>query len=448
MTQIGALFLIPPAEPVQMADGQYYVRSPAQTGRDWPGRILAVVLSGIVVLSPLPGGSNSAVLWMLWTGLIGLTGVFYLQAGRSHQLDLLPNIRILIWLGVCFVVYSAWQGMRLGFGPASVAPDAALLAAIRAGGYIGFFYLFLLAAQDRRRAKAIGLSLFFAIGLHAIFALIDLNLREMSDSLAAAGPYAGAATGGFVSKNSFATFLGLGLVLGLSMLRHLPTRRRGATLPIMERVAIYLCLLVITVALVNTHSRLGMTATIVGAILAQSLGRPLQWRAVLTLAMVAIAGVAVFGRDLLEQTSGLAQSATTRLDLYRQVQTMIAERPIFGFGNDSFSLAFQRFHAPPVTAEFVWDRAHSTYLTLWAELGLAFGSVPILCGALAAIALLQVVIERRHGRTLAVAGLAALGLSGFHSLADFSLEIQANMFCLLAIVALGLGQNAFRKETE
>jgi membrane protein implicated in regulation of membrane protease activity len=40
---------------------------------------------------------------------------------------------------------------------------------------------------------------------------------------------------------------------------------------------------------------------------------------------------------------------------------------------------------------------------------------------------------------LALAGVGALVLCGLHSTIDFSLEIQANMFVLLSIVALGLG---------
>jgi O-antigen ligase len=113
---------------------------------------------------------------------------------------------------------------------------------------------------------------------------------------------------------------------------------------------------------------------------------------------------------------------------------MIAARPLTGFGADSFPLAYEIFHRPPVPADLVWDRAHSTYLTLWAESGLVFGSLPPLAGALA----LALLWPRRQA-PLAAAAIAALCLSGLHSLVDFSLEIPANLYLLLAVTGLGLG---------
>jgi O-antigen ligase len=99
------------------------------------------------------------------------------------------------------------------------------------------------------------------------------------------------------------------------------------------------------------------------------------------------------------------------------------------------------FHAPPVTANFVWQHAHSTYLTSWAEAGVVFGSLPMVAGALAMAALWRKAHAPLPGRSMALAGLGALLLVAIHSLVDFSLEIQANMFMLLALVALGLGND-------
>ena len=117
---------------------------------------------------------------------------------------------------------------------------------------------------------------------------------------------------------------------------------------------------------------------------------------------------------------------------------MIKTHPLTGFGFDSFPLAFEMFHQPPVTAGFVWDKAHSTYLTVWTEAGLLFGSLPPLAGALALVALWS--IARAPMRILRWRVSGRWSLCGLqHSTVDFSLEIQANMFVLLAIVALGLG---------
>lgn len=87
----------------------------------------------------------------------------------------------------------------------------------------------------------------------------------------------------------------------------------------------------------------------------------------------------------------------------------------------------------------VWEKAHSNYLSLWAEAGLVAGSLPLLAGLIAAAALARHALSRRPGHALAIAGLGALALAALHSTVDFSLEIQANLFLLAALVALGLG---------
>lgn len=42
------------------------------------------------------------------------------------------------------------------------------------------------------------------------------------------------------------------------------------------------------------------------------------------------------------------------------------------------------------------------------------------------------------GSGLTVAAIAALVVAGLHSTVDFGMEIQANMFLLLSLVALGM----------
>ena len=74
------------------------------------------------------------------------------------------------------------------------------------------------------------------------------------------------------------------------------------------------------------------------------------------------------------------------------------------------------------------------------------GSVPLIAGTIAFFALIRIARSGRSGRAMARAGAGALVLAGLHSLVDFSLEIQANVFLLLGLVALGLGPAQPRKE--
>ena len=146
-------------------------------------------------------------------------------------------------------------------------------------------------------------------------------------------------------------------------------------------------------------------------------------------------GLLVYGQGLLERLGSVENAADIRMELYGQVIQMIASRPYLGYGGGAFELAYPLFHTPPVSPDLVWDRAHNTYLTLWAELGLIAGSIPILLLLLAgwriAIGLRQV----RSDWTAKVAALGVLTAGALHSLVDFSLEIEAVTFAFVAIVA-------------
>ena len=71
-------------------------------------------------------------------------------------------------------------------------------------------------------------------------------------------------------------------------------------------------------------------------------------------------------------------------------------------------------------------------------MGLVIGSIPpLLCAVVLAVTILRV---RRAGRdfALGIVGIGVIALAGLHSLVDFSLEIAANVYLFLALVALGL----------
>ncbi len=271
--------------------------------------------------------------------------------------------------------------------------------------------------------------------------MISLNLLGDIQLLGAKTAYLGDATGTFIGRSAFATFLGMGLVLGLALLLIEPShaRRKKTTDERLQRAIKCICLMIILIALISTQSRMGIASSLMAVFAsilpwARSRRRISVWSA-----GIFIVVLAYYGEGLSERVTHLAQSSSTRIELYAHVLEMIRMRPLFGFGLDSFPLAYEMFHALPVAAGFVWDRAHSTYLTLWAEAGIIAGSAPPLAGLVAARRLWRIAKEPCPGGSMATAGFAALLLCGLHALFDFSLEIQANTFLLLALVALGLG---------
>ena len=392
---------------------------------------IATCLVALVLFTAIPAGGTPPLVWVvvaMAVGGLGICAAMGLPTARkpaSHGILAL----LLVGLAVCgFAVVQAGLAhvplaprpiilpdrtlmLRVG----SLSPDATLIATLRVASALGFWWLMVSVSGRPERAQRIAQALFAGIVAQSVWALMLLA----SDRASA---YPGSAVGSFVGRNALATHLGMGLVLGLALIR------RGR-----PSLVLWLGLAAIAVALFSTQSRLGLAAAGVAALVVVALRRP-DWRTGLTLAFAAIASAGLLGQGVAERAVWLAPARDARVELYAQVWQMIAARPLTGFGLDSFPLAFEIFHRPPVPTEPVWDRAHSTYLTLWAESGLLVGSLPPLAGVLALAMLL-----RRRDNPMAVAAIAALVLAGLHSLADFSLEIPANLFLLLALVGLGLG---------
>ncbi len=453
MTKRPEIFTVPPVEGNNIPFSPPRIRVLRRARRIWPETLIVFVPTGITLLAPLPLASNHPLIWLFWAILLGLTGFIAALTGTWVKSDVPKHARTLLTLGLIFVGFALFQGAPL---PAlsggiwvelpsggitlrnlSLTPGPTILGALRITSYLLFFCLMLFAARDPGRAKTIGKVLFFGITIHALIAILALKIFGDTNFVAEKYAFFGMATGTFVNRNSLATHLGMGLILGLGLLLN----GRPAKPMLKPAMAVILpCALgVILVALALTRSRMGITASFLAAIaLILGSGSTVKMKFALVLGGIGLC-FAIGGQDLLVRFFDLGVSGSSRLALYGQITDMIAARPLTGFGVDSFPLAFEQFHAPGVTAGRVWDRGHSTYLTLWAECGVIIGSIPPLIGFLAAARLWNRSKSPLPGRTMARVAFAALALGAIHSLVDFSLEIQANAFLLLALVALGLG---------
>ena len=129
-----------------------------------------------------------------------------------------------------------------------------------------------------------------------------------------------------------------------------------------------------------------------------------------------------------------------RGDLYAQLLSMIAAQPWLGYGGGSFELAYPLFHQWPVNPDMVWDKAHSTYLALWSELGVIAGSLPLLLVLIFLLQAFRLYAIRSADWAAPAVAVAVVAVADIHSLVDFSLEIEANAFLFLAILALAIAR--------
>jgi O-antigen ligase len=429
-----------------------------------PNDLFAYCLMALVLCAPIPLGSNRPTPWAIWAAALAVLFCLYLvtislrtperplQSARHLPIFALGGVYILC-VGVQILPFLQGAQLPSGITPSTISlvPEASLLGALRLLSYGALFALTLEVATQRKRIRHMGWILFAGLVAHAVWAMLALTLLGDQFLWGEKTAYLGAATGTFINRNSFATFMGMGLVLGVALtanfahrppVRH-PNRNRLLRPGVLENLALGLCLLMIVIALISSQSRMGVAASAFAALTTYLLvaARHIGWMnaakrgATIAIPLVLLF-VVLFGQDLLERSLFVAHNGETRLTLWHQTLTMIADRPLTGFGLDSFAVAFEQYHRPGLASEVTWEYAHSSYLALWAELGLVAGSLPLLALGIVGARLIQ--NYRQNSDPLCAAALGVLVLGATHSLVDFSLEIEANTFLFLVILALGL----------
>jgi O-antigen ligase len=439
------------------------------------------LLVALVLVSAIPVASNRPAWWLIWTLLLGLGAMAYLVRGyvvmgkrRALQTG---GFRLFIGLAMLVPIYAVVQFLPLADlvplslqslpaslpeylrpGSISVLPDASLLGAIRATGFLVFLILVLEVGTQADRTHSLGLFLMLGILLHAVFGLVALRLLDDYSIWGAKVSYLGMLTGTFVNRNSIATFLGFGLLLALS---YGMTRGHQASTAEQDRghaailtprrleiIGLYLTAGVLALAILLTQSRMGAAATAVGALVTFMVLRLTFRTSALRIAIevgLALLVATVFlipaaGTGVLERMLFTFVESADRVSIYTQTWGMVQNRPLTGYGYDAFAPAFELYRDEPFVSQNYADLAHNTYLALWSEQGLVIGSIPILLTGWAGVMIVQRLRNGEGDTAVNAAALGAIALGAMHSLADFSLEIPANVYCFLLIVGLAMAR--------
>nr|WP_302052381.1 O-antigen ligase family protein [Devosia sp. WQ 349K1] len=202
----------------------------------------------------------------------------------------------------------------------------------------------------------------------------------------------------------------------------------------------------ILAALLSSQSRMGLAAALAGGsvLIIVALAKTNLARSglglMVTIAFIVVSAAAffVFGGGTLERLGSTESDSDVRQQLYAQVAQLIEAHWLWGTGAGTFELVYPLFHRWPVSPDLIWDKAHNTYLTLWSELGLVVGTLPLIIFAIIAARLLVLIKQRSEDWWLPAISLSALVVVATHSLVDFSMEIQGVVLMLLFVVGLGL----------
>ncbi|MEP0203749.1 MAG: O-antigen ligase family protein [Halioglobus sp.] len=267
----------------------------------------------------------------------------------------------------------------------------------------------------------------------------------------------GVATGTFINRNHLAGYLVMCLAAGIGLLLS-QLRSSGEStwrgkmrewlkFMLSPKMRLRLYLAVMVIALVLTRSRMGNVAFFVslsiGGLVALYAGRRFSFRLAGLLASLFLIDMLIlsrwFGFDRLmarfEQMEGQPVEAEGRYWLDQFSWDYVRDFPLTGSGGGSFYGIFPNYQGPQLRGYY--EHVHNDYLEFAAELGMP---ALLVLATFLLYCLWQAVWVQRERLTPLYRGLGFAATMSIcwcllHSTADFNLQIPANAYTLVVILA-------------
>lgn len=437
------------------------------------------VLLAVVMLAPLPLGSNRPWSWSLLAVLIGvIAGGWALAALAGRCRAPAPSRRLwaagglffsaLLWAALqasSLLPVGAWHPLwseaasvsAISGGAISVAPEATWTAIMRLCCYAAVFLLAAQLGAERARAHEMLVAMVLAgaayagYGLFVYFSGTEVVLWMQKQA------YLGDLTSTFINRNAYGAYAGLGLICCVAMFAHrLRVRydRRGAaewTENLLVRAMPYLVgALLIGSALLLSHSRgaflsggAALAVLMVALTAARALPPQTALRIGAVILIIATGSVAVNGETTLERLleTGNRSADEGRPDAYRLTMAAVADAPLTGHGLGAFQPAFRMYRDATLHQPEEWRYAHNIYLETAMELGLPAAITFYLSLAAILGSCARGLRRRRRDHVYPAVALAAATLLGAHGLIDFSAQIPAVALTLALLLGVGFAQS-------
>lgn len=442
----------------------------------WRARVFWALLA-VIAVAPAPLGSARPLAWEilgLAVALLLIAALIFKWDRDDYARDLLvPACLFFLVLAYavvqCVPLPEAWinpvwdlasDGLRQKLrGTIAIDPALALVYVFRLLSYAGIFLLAYLFGRDRNRAQAAVALVAFAAAIYAAYGLVDYWSGNTTILWMSKWAYQGDVTSTFVNRNSFATYVGLGLLACLiDLIGALDaTRMHGSK---REQFAHFIqhaggrswqlvSTFVLATALLLTHSRGGLLATLFGAVIlllairvAPSMKgfRFFTWGVIpliLVVTALVLNGDETFAR--LAELDLPATGGASRPEIF--AVTWQAARDFFalGTGLGSFASVFQIYR--PEDVQGMVDLAHDDYLQNMLELGVPaaiclFASIGWLVGLC-----IRGIWWRNRDAIFPALGFAATALVASHALVDFSLQIPAVTATYMLLLGIAVAQS-------
>lgn len=453
------------------------------------GKIFVLFLA-LLLWAPIPLGSNRP-----WAAAILEVGLFSLALawtwlyarGRVHLHAPIRRAWPALLLFACWLAWLAAQLVPLPAGllqilspmraglPApisasairtlSIEPYASVGFLLKSCAYVAAFCLTLALMRHRDRLKTIAIVIVAAGLIQALLAnfmhLAKLNVEVLFTGFS----HIDNAHGTFVNRNHLAGYLEICLALGIGMM--IATLKGGSAQSwkqrfrdtagwlLSTRVLLRISLVIMVIALVMTRSRMGnaafFTSMLIAGVIGLATSRHATRSTVILLASLVIIDVFVVGTwfgvenviKRYEQTTIYRElqptgaSVEERLEPGLYALDMLKDYPLTGSGGGTFYAAFPKYRPGAISAYF--DYAHNDYVQLATDTGvIGLGLLGLVVLSTFVVAL-KTLHERRDPLCRGIAFGATMGIIAImiHSWVDFNLQIPANAFTFVVLLALG-----------
>jgi O-antigen ligase len=437
-------------------------------------RLHFLIFMAVIVLAPLPLGSNRPWSWSLLAALIGLLCATWPMMAMIDRTTPWVRVRQVAFplLGYAGVIGWAWLQTMPIWPPAWADPlwlaaqrqlaggspdrvplamdiHAAATGIMRLLCYGGVMWLALQHGRSHWRAQRMLEILALAGGTYALYGLMVFVAGNETILMMPKWAYPDSLTATFVNRNSFATYAGLTLLCAMACLMHRlppPLRLRSLVMHIGRPTALYgLAALLLLLALIASGSRAGTASALLGLVTLIVMRRavrqapgPARWP-ILGAAAMAAGLVMAAALGLLLGTGALDGDFADRQRVYHLTLDLIAAQPWLGHGLGSFAARFATVR--PIDLPHVWTEAHNSYLELAFDLGIPALLLMLAVTAWFLVRCVQGGVQRHRDALYPLLGVAVILLVGFHSLFDFSLQIPAVTVTWAAILGMAVAQS-------
>lgn len=395
-------------------------------------------------------------LWLLWVFLQTVplpAGLVEFLSPQAHAIYATSPDAPLPWFPLSVDVYATRQGL------------------LKSIAYVLVFCLALLLLHSHHRLKlCAGVLILSGVFQAAYGGLMTLSGMEYGFFIEKTTSV-GYASGTFTNRNHLAGYLEMCLATGIGIMiasldhRHANNSLRQVVLRWLKllmsskaRLRLYLVIMVI--ALVLTHSRMGNTAFFTSLLVTGCIGLLLSRRAtrgmILLIASLILIDIFIVGTwfgiekvaERIEHTSFATES---RDEVYEYVMHEFNDYTLTGSGLGTFYAVFPNYRQHDVSG--FYTHAHNDYLEFAAETGIiGIG----LLGLVVVSSLMMAVLAQHRRRDPLMRGLSFAAIMGItsiliHSTVDFNLQIPANAFTfmlLLAFAWIAIGMNNHHRKIK